>query len=262
VKINVNGINLNYQIDGPEGAPWVTMCNSLMTTHRMWDAQMDALTAQYRVLRYDRRGHGESDAPEGPYSFELLGDDVFALLDALHITRTHFIGLSMGGMTGMTMALKDPGVLHTLVLCDTASDDPIGGPAAWQARIDAVKAGGIESVVESTIERFLMPATVQTQPQAADAVRAMIRSTSLTGYVGCCQAISKLNLSHRLPQITVPTLVVVGAQDPATTVEMAKTIHQGIPGSELAILEDAAHLSNIDQAEAFNTTVLAFLARH
>ena len=263
VKINVNGTNINYRIDGPDGAPWVTMCNSLMTTHRMWDAQMDALTTQYRVLRYDRRGHGESDAPEGPYSFELLGDDVFALLKALNITRTHFIGLSMGGMTGMTMALKDPSVLRTLVLCDTASDDPIGGPAAWQERIDAVKAGGgMESVVEGTIERFLTPATVQTQPQAADAVRAMIRSTSLTGYIACCQAISKLNLSHRLPEITVPTLVVVGAQDPATTVEMAQTIHQGIPGAELAILEGAAHLSNIDQAEAFNTAVLAFLARH
>ena len=262
MKINVNGANLNYQIDGPEGAPWVTMSNSLMTTHRMWDAQMEALTAHYRVLRYDKRGHGESDAPEGPYSFELLGDDVFALLEALNITRTHFIGLSMGGMTGMTMALKDPSRLRTLILCDTASDDPMGDPAAWQARIDTAKAGGIESVVESTIQRFLAPATIHTQPQATDAVRAMIRSTSLTGYIACCQAISKLNLSHRLSQINVPTLVVVGAQDPATTVEMAHAIHQGIPGAELAILENAAHLSNIDQAEAFNTTVLAFLAHH
>lgn len=261
MKININGTHINYRIDGPEGAPWVTMSNSLMTTHRMWDAQMDALTQQYRVLRYDKRGHGDSDAPAGPYSFELLGDDVFALLDALHITRTHFIGLSMGGMTGMTMALKDPSVLRTLVLCDTASDDPVGGPA-WQARIDAVKAGGIESMVESTIQRFLAPITVQTQPQAAEAVRAMIRSTSLTGYIACCQAISKLNLSHHLSQINVPTLVVVGAQDPATTVAMAKIIHQGIPGAELAILEGAAHLSNIDQVEAFNTAVLDFLARH
>jgi 3-oxoadipate enol-lactonase len=106
MKIEANGIRINYRIDGPEGAPWVTMSNSLATTHRMWDAQMAAFTKQYRVLRYDKRGHGETDVPPGPYSFELLADDVLALLDALHIVRTHFVGLSMGGMTGMTMALR------------------------------------------------------------------------------------------------------------------------------------------------------------
>ena len=118
------------------------MSNSLATTHRMWDAQMAAFTTQYRVLRYDKRGHGETDVTPGPYSFELLADDVLALLDALQIARTHFVGLSMGGMTGMTMALRKPGVLRTLVLCDTTSRDPLGDPALWQQRIDAVNAGG------------------------------------------------------------------------------------------------------------------------
>ena len=121
MKVKVNGIHINYRIDGPEGAPWVTMSNSLATTHRMWDAQMDAFTKQYRVLRYDKRGHGETDVAPGPYSFELLADDVLALLDALQITQTHFVGLSMGGMTGMTMALRRTSVLSTLVLCDTTS---------------------------------------------------------------------------------------------------------------------------------------------
>ena len=111
MKIEANGIRINYRIDGPEGGPWVTMSNSLATSHRMWDAQMAAFTGQYRVLRYDKRGHGETDVPPGPYSFELLADDVLALLDALHIARTHFVGLSMGGMTGMTMALRRPAVL-------------------------------------------------------------------------------------------------------------------------------------------------------
>ena len=263
MKIEANGIRINYRIDGPEGAPWVTMSNSLATTHRMWDAQMAAFTKQYRVLRYDKRGHGETDVPPGPYSFELLADDVLALLAALHIARTHFVGLSMGGMTGMTMALRRPSVLQTLVLCDTTSKDPLGDPALWQQRIDGVTAAGsMDAMVESTVARFLTPATVTTRPERADAVRAMVRATPIGGYIACCQAIAKLNLTHRLPEISIPTMVVVGADDPATTVEMARTIHKGIAGSELVILKDAAHLSNLEQPEAFNESVLGFLARH
>lgn len=263
MQINVNGININYRIDGPQGAPWVTLSNSLGTTYHMWDAQMDALTQQYRVLRYDKRGHGGTEVPAGPYSFELLADDVFALLEALDISHTHFIGLSMGGMTGMTMALKNPAVLRTLVLCDTASEDPLGDPALWQERIDAIRAGGsMDALVEATLQRFLTPETIRTRPQVADAVREMVRNTPMQGYIACCQAIAKLDLTGRLSQIGVPTLVVVGADDPATTVAMAEDIHQRIPGSELAVLQGAAHLSNLDQTAAFNDTVLAFLARH
>jgi len=263
MKIKVNGIHINYRIDGPDGAPWVTMSNSLATTHRMWDTQMDAFTKQYRVLRYDKRGHGETEVAPGPYSFDLLADDVLALLDALQITRTHFVGLSMGGMTGMTMAVRKPSVLRTLVLCDTTSKDPLEDPALWQQRIDAVRtAGSMEALVESTVARFLTPDTVKTRPEVADAVRTMVRNTPIEGYIACCQAIAKLNLTDRLPGITIPTLVVVGADDPATTVEMAKIIHQRIAGSELVILKDAAHLSNLEQADAFNEAVLGFLARH
>jgi 3-oxoadipate enol-lactonase len=263
MKVKANGIDISYRIDGPAGAPWVTMSNSLATTHRMWDAQMAAFTRQYRVLRYDKRGHGETDVAPGPYSFELLADDVLALLDALQITQTHFVGLSMGGMTGMTMALRKPGVLRTLVLCDTTSKDPLGDPALWQQRIDAVSAGGsMEPLVESTVARFLTPDTVQNRPAVADAVRAMVRGTPVAGYTACCQAIAKLNLTDRLGGIAIPTLIVVGANDPATTVDMARTIHQRIAGSELVILKDAAHLSNIEQADAFNEAVLGFLARH
>jgi 3-oxoadipate enol-lactonase len=262
MKIKVNGVNLNYRIDGPEGAPWVTMSNSLATTHRMWDPQMAALTKTYRVLRYDKRGHGESEATPGPYSFELLADDVFALLDALKIAKTHFVGLSMGGMTGMTMALKKSGVLRSLVLCDTASQDPLGDPKLWQQRIDAVTAGGMEPMVEMTVARFLTADTIKSKPQVADAVRGMVRATHPTGYVGCCQALSKLALTDRISAIGLPTLVVVGAEDPATHVGMAKGIHERIKGSGLVILERAAHLSNMDQPTAFSDAVLGFLARH
>jgi 3-oxoadipate enol-lactonase len=263
MKATVNGIQINYRVDGPDTAPWVTMSNSLATTHRMWDAQMEAFTTQYRVLRYDKRGHGETDVAPGPYSFELLADDVLALLDALHITQTHFVGLSMGGMTGMTMALRRPSVLRSLVLCDTTSKDPLGDPALWQQRIDAVNAGGsMAPLVETTVARFLTPDTVKNRPGVADAVRAMVRTTPIAGYVACCQAISRLNLTDRLREIAIPTLIVVGADDPATTVEMSRVIHQRIAGSELVILKDAAHLSNLEQPAAFNEAVLGFLKRH
>ncbi|HEX6209361.1 MAG TPA: 3-oxoadipate enol-lactonase [Methylomirabilota bacterium] len=263
MKVKANGIQINYRIDGPEGAPWLTMSNSLATTHRMWDPQIEAFTRQYRVLRYDKRGHGETEVAPGPYSFELLADDVLALLDALQIQRTHFVGLSMGGMTGMTMALRRPGVLRSLVLCDTTSKDPLGDPALWQQRIDAVNAGGsMEPLVESTVARFLTSDTVKNRPAIAEAVRAMVRSTPVAGYVACCQAIAKLNLTDRLREITIPTMVVVGADDPATTVPMARTIHERIAGSELVILKDAAHLSNLEQPAAFNEAVLGFLKRH
>jgi 3-oxoadipate enol-lactonase len=163
----------------------------------------------------------------------------------------------------MTMALRRPSVLRTLVLCDTTSKDPLGDPALWQQRIDAVNAGGgMEPLVESTVARFLTPDTVKNRPAVADAVRAMVRSTPVAGYVGCCQAIARLNLTHRLSEIAIPTLVVVGADDPATTVEMARTIHQGIASAELVVLKNAAHLSNLEQPEAFNEAVLGFLARH
>lgn len=263
MKATVNGIQINYRVDGPDGAPWVTMSNSLATTHRMWDAQMEAFTKQYRVLRYDKRGHGDTEVTPGPYSFELLADDVLALLDALQITQTHFVGLSMGGMTGMTMALRKPSVLRTLVLCDTTSRDPLGDPALWQQRIDAVRAGGsMEPLVESTVARFLTPDTVKNRPAVADIVRGMVRTTPIGGYIACCQAIAKLDLTDRLGGISIPTQVVVGADDPATTVAMAQTINERIAGSELVILKDAAHLSNLEQPRAFNEAVLGFLARH
>ena len=180
MKIRANGININYRIDGPEGAPWVTMSNSLATTYRMWDPQVSAFTKTYRVLRYDKRGHGETDATPGPYDFELLADDLFALLDALHISRTHFVGLSMGGMTGMTMALRKTPVLRTLVLCDTASQDPLGDPALWQQRYDTVTAAGsMEPMVEPTLARFITPEAAKTRPELATAVRDMVRATSV-----------------------------------------------------------------------------------
>lgn len=194
----------------------------------------------------------------------MLADDVLGLLDALSIAQTHFVGLSMGGMTGMSIALRKPGVLRSLVLCDTASHDPYRDPAIWQQRIDAIRgAGNMDFMVEVAAERFLTPQTVQARPEWADAVRKMVRSTPLEGYIGCCVALSQLDLTDRLSEIVAPTRVVVGARDLSTPIEMAEAIHKGISASELVVLDDdAAHLSNVDQPEAFNDAVLSFLDRH
>ena len=219
------------------------MSNSLSTTYHMWDPQLDAFATRYRILRYDQRGHGETEVASGPYSFEQLANDVLALLDALSITRTHFVGLSMGGMTGMTMAVRRAPVLQTLVLCDTASQDPYGDPALWQQRFDALRAdGSMEVLVESALTRFLAPDTVKDRPQLAETVRAMIRNTSVDGHIACCQAIMELDLTRRLSEIAVPTMIVVGADDQSTTAKMSKTIHRNVAGSELVILKKAAHL--------------------
>lgn len=262
MKVKANGIHINYRIDGPEGAPWITMSNSQATTHRMWDPQIDAMTKRYRVLRYDQRGHGETDVPPGPYSLEVLADDVLALLDALSIGQTHFVGLSLGGMTGMTVALRRQSALRSLVLCDTASQDPLGGPQ-WEQRIEAVRgAGTMEVLVAVALDRFLTPDTVTTRPEWADTVRTMVRETPLDGYIACCQAISNFNVTDRLPEITVPVLVVVGADDRSTPVDMAANIHGQVAGAELVVLSNAAHLANLDQAAAFNDAVVSFLERH
>lgn len=261
MKITANGISINYALDGPAGAPVVTLSHSLATTLSMWDPQMAALTPHYRVLRYETRGHGQTDAPAGSYTLETLADDARALLQALGITRTHFVGLSMGGMIGQTIALTAPQVLASLVLCDTSSRVPPEAKPVWDQRISTAETQGMEPLVEPTIERWFTAPFRAQGAEVVDRVRAMIRSTPPRGYVGCCHAIAALNLTDRLAAITLPTLIIVGEDDPGTPVAASQTIHQQIKGSELVILKSAAHLSNMEQPEAFNRTLTAFLSR-
>ena len=263
MRLRINGIDIYYSIEGPDGAPWVTFSNSHATTHRMWDLQIESFTKRYRVLRYDQRGHGATDATPGPYSFELLVDDLLGLLDRLRISQTHFVGLSMGGMTGMSMALRGLPVLRTLVLCDTASRDPLGNAMSWQERFDSLTVtGSMEPLVPLAVERFLTAKTANSRPHIAQAVRDMVRCTSIEGYIGCGQAIAHFAVTDRLSEIAIPTMVVVGAEDLPTPVAMAKALHDLIAGSEFVTLNGAAHLSNLDQPDAFNEAVLAFLDRH
>jgi 3-oxoadipate enol-lactonase len=261
MKITANGISVNYTLDGPASAPVVTLSHSLATDLSMWDPQMKALTARYRVLRYDTRGHGGTDAPAGAYTLDQLADDAQALLKALGVAKTHWIGLSMGGMIGQTLALKSPDLFLSLSLCDTSSRIPAEAKPLWADRIKTAQTQGMEPLVEGTIGRWFTAPFREQHKDVVDPVRTMIRRTPPQGYAGCCAAISALDLTDRLPAIKIPTLVVVGEEDQGTPVAASQAIQAKIAGSQLEILKSAAHLANMEQPEAFTKALTTFLAR-
>jgi len=261
MRISANGIGMNYTLEGPTAAPVVTLSHSLATTLHMWDGQVSALAERYRVLRYDTRGHGGTDAPGGPYTLELLAEDARALFRALGIPRTHFVGLSMGGMIGQVLAIQSPELLQSLALCDTSSRVPPEARTMWEERVRVAEAQGMEPHVETTLARWFTAPFRERHPERVAPVAAMIRATKPAGFAGCCQAIKMLDLTDRIAAITTPTLIIVGAEDAGTPVAASRTIHERIRGSELVILPSASHLSNIEQQEAFNRALLGFLAR-
>ena len=261
MRITANGKSIHYTLNGPASGHVVTLSHSLATNLGMWEPQVSALATRYRVLRYDTRGHGRTDAPGGPYSLEQLAEDAVALLRALGIERTHFVGLSMGGMIGQVLALKHPEILRSLVLCDTSSRVPPEAQPVWDDRIRVAESQGMEPHVEPTIGRWFTPPFAAANQQILESVRAMIRQTKPQGYIGCCHAIKALDLTDRLSAIAAPTLILVGEDDPGTPVAASRAIHERIRGSELVILKSASHLSNIEQQDAFTTAILDFLGR-
>ncbi len=261
MKISANGISVGYTLAGPADAPVLTLSHSLAAHSAMWAPQLAELTRRWRVLSYDTRGHGATDAPTGRYSLAQLADDALALLDALQVRRTHWLGLSMGGMIGQTLALKAPERLASLILADTSSRVPPEARATWEDRIKIAEAQGMEPIVEPTIGRWFTAPFRERRPDVIDRVRAMIRGTNPRGYAGCCAAISVLDLTDRLAGIKLPALVVVGEEDQGTPVAASRTIHDGIAGSELVIIPSASHLSNMEQPEVFTKSVTGFLAR-
>ncbi|MDP2238568.1 MAG: 3-oxoadipate enol-lactonase [Burkholderiales bacterium] len=257
MKIKTNGIEINYEIAG-EG-PWVTLSHSLACNLHMWDEQMTGLTKKYKVLRFDTRGHGLSGAPPGPYSLEQMADDVKGMLDALGIRQTHWVGLSMGGMIGETFALKYPGVFRSMVLADTTSRRPPNADQMWGDRITVAQTQGMEALVESTLARWFTEPYRNAHKDVMARIASDIRNTPVAGFVGCCQAIAKVDLLDRLKEIKCPALVMVGDQDHGTPPEMARQIHENLSGSELLIIPSAAHISNIEQTAVFNQAMFSFL---
>jgi 3-oxoadipate enol-lactonase len=259
MKLRTNGIDLNYAIEG--SGPWLTMSHSLACNLHMWDDQMPVLTDRFTVLRFDTRGHGASSAPAGPYTLEALADDVKGLLDALGITKTHWVGLSMGGMIGQAFALKYPGVFESIVLADTTSRRPPNAAEMWGQRIRVAEVEGMDALVESTLERWFTAPYRASRKDVMARIGNDIRNTPAAGFAGCCHAISKVDFLDRLKEIRIPALVMVGEHDHGTPPEMAQQIHANLPGSELKFIASAAHLSNIEQTQVFNDNLTTFLDR-
>jgi 3-oxoadipate enol-lactonase len=235
------------------------LSNSLGTDTRLWAPQLAAFSARFRVLCYDSRGHGASDAPNGAYSIERLARDVVELLDALGLERVNFCGLSQGGMVGQWLGAYAAGRIDRLVLANTAAY--LGPASAWQERIDRVLEAGMSAVVTGVLERWFTPAFAARAPERVAALRAVLMSTPPVGYAGCCAALRDLDLRGSARSVSAPTLIVAGAFDPATPPERAAELAGEIPAAEVVTL-DAAHLSNVEQPESFNRVVLEFLGAH
>jgi 3-oxoadipate enol-lactonase len=261
--IERDGVRIAYRIDGAadDRRPWLVFSHSLACDHTMWDPQM-ADFADFRVLRFDTRGHGASGAPAGDYSLELLAEDLKALLDRLAIRACHFVGLSMGGMIGQQFALRYPGRFATMTLADTTSRYPAEARAVWDERLALARSRGMGALVPSTLERWFTAEFRVRAPETVARIGQLIRSTPFNGYAGCAWGISRINLTARLDAIDCPTLVLVGDSDLGTPRPMAEEIVQALPGSRLHVIERAAHLSNVEQPAEFNRLLRQFLAAH
>jgi 3-oxoadipate enol-lactonase len=257
--IKANGIQMNYELSGRKDAPVLVLSHSLGSSLKMWDPQMEALEPSFRIVRYDTRGHGQSEAPAGAYTLELLAEDAIGLLDALGFDTVHWIGLSMGGMIGQCLALNHANHLQSLALCDTAAFVPEENQPVWQERIDTARNKGMQALVEPTLERWFTPFFFRQNPQRLALIRKQFLATPVEGYVGCIEAIRKLNYLDRLSEIKMATLIIVGEDDLGTPVAASKAIHERIPNSRLVILASARHFSNVEQPEAFNSALIKFL---
>jgi 3-oxoadipate enol-lactonase len=259
MRIKANTIEINYELSGKKDAPVVVLSHSLSSSLEMWNPQMEDLNPHFQVLRYDIRGLGGSEAPSGAYTLELLGNDVIKLLDALNINKVHFVGLSIGGMIGQGLALNHAHRLRSLALCDTAPIIPQEAQLIWQERINKVLSKGMEALLDETMERWFTPSFLKQNPPMLDLIRKQILATPVAGYLGCAEAIRRLNYLDQLSKIEMPTLIMVGEDDPGTPVSASKAIHERISNSKLVILPSARHLSNIEQTQAFNSVLLEFL---
>jgi 3-oxoadipate enol-lactonase len=256
IKAN-DGAGIYYKVEGRRDGPPILFSNSLGSNLAMWDLQAaEAAGLGFRVIRYDQRGHGQSDAPPGEYSLERLGQDVFDLLDALKLERVAFCGLSMGAMTALWLAVNRRRRFERMALCNCA---PIMPPREnWDTRIKTVTQSGMAAIADMIVERWFSAGFRAKKPKDVAAIKEMLLATDPVGYCGCCAAIRDMDLRRRLGLIEIPTLVVIGAHDPATVPAQGDYLVAQIPGAQKVVL-DAAHISNIEQPDAFNAAVFGFL---
>lgn len=250
-------INVDHHVTGRADGPVVVFSNSLGSTHRMWDAQLAAFEDRFRVVRYDTRGHGRSPVPTGPYSIDDLADDVVALLDTLGVERAHVVGLSLGGMTAMRLAARNPERVDRLALLCTGAQLP---PAsAWTDRAATVRAHGTGSVAESVVSRWFTAQYLAEHPAERAGYEAMVAGTPAEGYAGCCEAIAALDLRADLPAISAPTLAIAGADDPATPPAKLAEIASNVKNGRLLEVAHAAHLANAERPDLITPALIEHL---
>jgi 3-oxoadipate enol-lactonase len=259
MKIKANEISFNYDISGPDSAPWLVFSNSLATNLHMWDQQAADLNNAFRMLRYDQRGHGQTEAPAGRYAFDTLIADVVALMDALGIRRAHWCGVSMGCATGMGLVQKHPERFDKMVLCDNPGRSSPETRKAWEERIAIAQQGGMPALLESTMQRWFPPETLKANPPHMDIIRKMILTTPVNGYIGCSAALGDHDFRPRMPQVKHPVLYMSGEKD-ANNAAAMKAMQDELPGSQYLVLPGAGHISNMDQPVMFTQALRDFLA--
>ena len=257
--IDADGCKLHVEIEGPAQAPVLMLSNSLGTNTHMWDAQAPEWSKHFRLVRYDRRGHGRSDAPKGPYTMERFGRDAIAILDALDVKKANWCGLSMGGMVGMWLGAHAPERFEKIILSNTTAYYPVKDP--WNDRIRLIREKGLGPVADGNMERWFTKGFRDREPEVIARMRAWFLATPIEGYIACCEAIRDMDHRDLLKNITAPTLVIAGRHDPATTVENAEFLCSHIPGAKLALF-DAAHISNVEQPTTYANEVSDFLRSH
>ena len=252
-----NDAQINYQTFGDASKPALVFSNSLGTKFSMWQPQLDALKKDFYMICYDTRGHGQSSAPQGPYSIELLGEDVIHLMDNLHIDKANFCGISMGGLTGQWLAINHPERFEHVIVAKTAA--PIGQEQAWLDRSTLVREEGLRPIAATAASRWFTDPFIQSQATIVETLSNDLGASSAEGYASCCEALAKADLREKLESIHVPLLVIAGRKDPVTTVSDAQYMVNHIRSSALFEI-DASHISNIEQPKAFNQAILDFIA--
>ena len=261
-KLAVGKIALNYRIDGPEGAPWATFTTGITNDLSMWDAHVAALTKTHRMLRFDTRGHGDSEAPPAPYSLDMLIGDILGLWDGLGIERSSLVGIGLGGVVSLGLALAHPGRLDALVPVACRAEPAPEYRAIWPPLIEAVRAGGIEAIVDTTVQRWFPEPFRAANPDVLDRMRAMIRKTSLDGYLGCIAALLEMDYRARLGTIAMPVLFVSGALDHVGAPPvLMQGLAEAVPGARHVALPDAGHICTIANPGAFDEALTGFLNR-
>ncbi len=259
MDVEVNGLNISYEIEGPEEAQVIVFSHCLAANMKLWQYQLPEFKDRFRVLTYDIRGHGSSSAPEEAYSMFGLAEDVKLLLDRLGVEKCHFVGISLGGMIAQMFTLNYPERVYSLVPCDTVCKVPQEAAPLWEEKIQTAETQGMEPLVEETLQRWFSDKFREDNPAVNEQIKRMIENTPVSGFVGCCRAIADFDVSEEIANISVPTQVMVGEHDPGTPVSEAKSIQEKIPGAGLEVLPGARHLCNVETAKEFNRKLSDFL---